>query len=299
MDFRALETFLWIARLGGFRLAADRLNTTQPAVSARIRALEDELGVRLFERSARAVALTAKGRDLVPYAERILCLKGEMMARIGDPAAVQGTIVLGVVETIAHTWLPRLIERLAQIYPALSLELDIDITANLLRRLTARDIDVAFLMGPVPNSEIENLPLGTYPLIWLGSPRLGLRGRTLGREDLRGIPIITFPRNSRPHMDLEALFLDGGDRPRIHNSSSLATIVRMAVDGIGICALPREIVSRELDAGTLEPIAVAVDLPALNFTASFPHASDTSLPRAVSELAIRIANEHTPDAPNP
>lgn len=292
MDFRALETFLWIARLGGFRLAADRLNTTQPAVSARIRSLEDELGVRLFERSARAVALTAKGRDLVPYAERILRLKGEMVSRIGDPAVVQGTIVLGVVETIAHTWLPRLIERLAQTYPALSLELDIDITANLLRRLTARDIDIAFLMGPVASPDIENLPLGTYPLLWLGSPRLGLRGRALGLDDLRRVPIITFPRNSRPHMDLEALFLDGEERPCIHNSSSLATIVRMAVDGIGICALPREIVRRELESGTLEPLAVAAELPALTFTASFPHASDTSLSRAVSDLAISIANEH-------
>jgi len=292
MDFRALETFLWIARLGGFRLAADRLNTTQPSVSARIRGLEDELGVRLFERNARAVALTPKGRDLIPYAERILALKGEMETKIGDPAAIQGTIVLGVVETIVHTWLPHLIERLTHTYPALSFELDIDITVNLLRRLTAREIDIAFLMGPVASPEIENLPLGTYPLVWLGSPRLVLPHAALQLEELARIPVITFPRSSRPHMDIETLFRAASLRPRIHNSSSIATIIRMAVDGIGVCALPRNVVQRELEAGELVPISVAVDLPALTFTASFPHASDTSLPRAVCDLAYRTANEH-------
>lgn len=294
MDFRALETFLWIARLGGFRLAADRLNTTQPSVSARIRGLEEELGVRLFERGARAVALTPKGRDLIPYAERILALKGEMEAKIGDPAAIQGTIVLGVVETIVHTWLPRLIERLAQSYPALSLELDIDITVNLLRRLIAREIDIAFLMGPVANPEIENLPLGTYPLVWLASPGLKLPDRAIDLDELARFPVITFPRNSRPHMDLETLFRDAGLRPKIHNSSSIATIVRMAADGIGVCALPRQVVQRELDAGDLRVLRVAADLPPLTFTASFPHASDTALTRAVSDLAYRTAIEHAP-----
>lgn len=298
MDFRALETFLWIARLGGFRLAADRLNTTQPSVSARIRGLEEELGVRLFERNARAVALTPKGRDLIPYAERILALKGEMETKIGDPAAIQGTIILGVAETIVHTWLPHLIERLAQTYPALSLELDIDITLNLLRRLTAREIDIAFLMGPVANPEIENLPLGTYPLVWLGSPRLRLPQRVLQLEELARIPVITFPRSSRPHMDLETLFRTAGLRPRIHNSSSIATIIRMAVDGIGVCALPQSVVRRELDAGDLVPLKVETDLPALTFTASFPHASDTALPRAVCDLAYRTANEHAADQHN-
>jgi len=300
MDFRALETFLWIARLGGFRLAADRLNTTQPSVSARIRALEEELGVRLFERNARAVTLTAKGRDLLPYAERVLALKSEMQAKIGDPAAIQGTIVLGVVETIVHTWLPRLIERLAQTYPALSLELDIDITANLSRRLLSREIDIAFLMGPIASPDMENLPLGTYPLIWVGSPRLGLHGEAvLGLAELSRVPVLTFPRNSRPNMDILALFRDAGERPRIHNSSSIATIVRMAVDGIGVCALPQEIVQGELDTGRLVPLRVSADLPALTFTASFPHAADTALPRAVSDLAYRTAIEHSEQRPNP
>ena len=110
--------------------------------------------------------------------------------------------------------------------------------------------------------------------------------------DLSRMPVITFPRSSRPHMDLETLFRSAGIRPRIHNSSSISTIVRMAVDGIGICALPQQVVQRELDSGELVRLDVAAALPALTFTASFPHASDTALPRAVSDLAYRTANEH-------
>lgn len=298
MDFRALETFLWIARLGGFRLAADRLNTTQPTVSARIAALEDELGVRLFERRARAVTLTVKGRDLIPFAERLLSLRGDMIAAVGNPEAVQGTIVLGVVETIAHTWLPRLIERLAQTFPALTLELDVDITTVLLRRLLAREIDIALLMGPVSRPDIANLPIGRFPLIWAASPRLDLHGRTLGLADLRRLPIITFPRSSRPYMDLLSVFRVG-ERPRIHTSSALATIVRMATDGIGICALPREIIAPALAAGTLVPLTTPVDLPALDFTASFPSDPDAVLSRAVADMAVCIANEHRQKKINP
>ncbi|MEK9970028.1 MAG: LysR family transcriptional regulator, partial [Ferrovibrio sp.] len=73
-DLRNLETFVWVAHLGGFRAAADKLNTTQPAVSQRIALLESEFGVKLFDREPRGIALTPKGNELLPYAERMLQL---------------------------------------------------------------------------------------------------------------------------------------------------------------------------------------------------------------------------------
>src|SRR5207302_6668515 len=78
-DLRNLETFVWVARLGGFRLAAEKLNTTQPAISARVATLEQEFGVRLFERKQRRAALTAKGLELLGYAEQMLQLRTDMV----------------------------------------------------------------------------------------------------------------------------------------------------------------------------------------------------------------------------
>jgi len=291
MDFKALETFIWISRLGSFRAAAERLNTTQPSISARIASLEQELGVKVFDRSGRKATLTRTGRDLLEYADRLISLRNEMVATVVDPTAIQGTITLGVVETIAHTWLPTLIERLAQTFPAISLELDIDISVNLRERLVNRELDAAFLMGPISQPEIVNLPLSTYQLIWLASPKSGLVGKTLTFDDLGRIPIITFPHNSRPHIDLEALFHGTNVRPRIHSSSSLATIVRMAANGIGICALPIEIVRRELNTGELCRLESDIRLPDLYFTASFPAGTDSILARAMCDLAVVVANE--------
>lgn len=146
MKIRTLETFVWIARLGSFRAAASRVYASQPTVSARIAGLEDQLGVELFNRSAKKVALTAKGREFLVFAEKMLSLHGEMMQAVAKPSSIQGTVRLAVSETIAHTWLPQLIERVSEAYPAVNLELDVDISVNLAEKLVNHDIDIAFLM---------------------------------------------------------------------------------------------------------------------------------------------------------
>jgi len=160
----------------------------------------------------------------------------------------------------------------------------------------ARELDAAFLMGPISRPEIVNLPLSSYPLVWLASPRHGLAGKALTLEDLGQVPIITFPRHSRPYMDLEALFHGTNVRPRIHNNSSLATIVRMAADGIGVCALPIDIVRLELQRGELCLLESAVRLPDLYFTASFPGESDPSWPTPSATWRSRWPRNrcHTP-----
>src|SRR5258708_3518257 len=90
VDLRNLETFVWVAQLRGFRAAAAKLNTTQPAVSARIAALEDELGARLFDRARRGAALTVKGEKLLGYPERMLQLRADMLQAVPDPTEVRG-----------------------------------------------------------------------------------------------------------------------------------------------------------------------------------------------------------------
>src|SRR6202042_1283770 len=139
--FRSIETFLWVVKLGSFRGAAQRLNTTQPAISQRIAGLEREMGVRLLNRVASP---TPSGRQMMVYAEKLISLRSEMMAEVGDRSAMRGVLRLGVAETIVHTWLPQLIKSVNTAHPNLSLEIEVDITPDLSTRLLAQEIDLAF-----------------------------------------------------------------------------------------------------------------------------------------------------------
>jgi len=291
VDFRTLETFIWIARLGSFRAAAARVYTTQPSVSSRIAGLERELGVCLFDRSGRQVALTAKGRDLLDYAERLLSLRGEMLQSVADRESIRGTIRLGVAETIVYTWLPRLIEGLSRTYPGINLELEVDISVHLSEKLISHDIDLAFLMGPVNKPEIVNLPLCRYPLSWVASPNLQLPPQPVSLQDLSKWPIITYPRLTKPNESIRHMLEQGGTRVRLHSCSSLATIIRMTVDGIGISALPVEILRNELAQGLLRIFQVDAPELDLNFSVSYGMSPDSAVARAVADLAVACAAE--------
>ena len=127
-DFKAIETFMWVVTLGSFRGAAQKLNTTQPAISQRIAQLEREVGVKLLQRDRRMVLPTPSGRQLMVYAEKLIGLRSEMLAVVGDRSAMRGVLRLGVAETIVHTWLTQLIKSVNHAYPNLSLEIEVDIT---------------------------------------------------------------------------------------------------------------------------------------------------------------------------
>ena len=205
-DFKAIETFLWVVTLGSFRGAAQKLNTTQPAISQRIAQLEREMGVQLLQRDRRAIAPTPAGRRLMLYAEKLIGLRSEMLAAVSDRSEMRGVLRLGVAETIVHTWLSQLIKSVNHAYPNLTLEIEVDITSNLRARLLAQEIELALLMGPLSIANIRNRVLGDYPIGFVASPSLGLGTDLLTTHDLAKFPIITFPRRTQPYELVKSLF---------------------------------------------------------------------------------------------
>ena len=297
MNIRTLETFVWIARLGSFRAAAGRVYASQPSVSARIAGLEDQLGVELFNRSGKKIALTAKGREFLIYAEKMLSLHSEMLQSVARPASIQGTIRLAVSETIAHTWLPQLIERVSEAYPAINLELDVDISINLAEKLKNHEIDIAFLMGTVNQPGIINRDLCRYSLIWVASPSLDLPAQAMSLAELATWPIVTYPRKSEPYVAIRSLVDPMNHSTRIHSSSSLSTIIRMTVDGLGVSALPREILQQELDSGLLREFAVNASVPDLVFSAAYRASPGGDVVHAIAELAFITVADRMSAAP--
>lgn len=292
VDFKSIETFRCVVSLGSFRGAARHLNTTQPAISQRIAQFERELGVRLLQRERSRTLPTPAGRELLVYADKLIALRAEMVASIGDPSAIHGVLRLGVAETIVHTWLPRLIERVNAAYPNLSLEIEVDITPNLRARLMGHEIELAFLIGPLAASTVRNKVLCDYPVGFLASPALKLGRRRLGISDLARHPIITFPRRTQPYENVRALF-DRHDLPpiRLHASASLATVIHMAVEGLGIAVIPTAIVAEQIRDGRLHLLKTDLSLPPLTFSASWLHSPDTIAIQRVAELAEDIARQ--------
>jgi len=295
-ELRTLEVFYWVAKLKSFRGAAERLHTTQPAVSQRIASLESEFALKLFDRAARSVNLTPKGRELLDYAERMLRLRADMLRAVAAPAALSGLMRLGVSETIVHTWLAQFIERVNAIYPGIILDIAVDVSPNLRDALVTHELDLAFLLGPVSQPNMTNYDLCRYPLAFVVKNGTDLGPEPVPLNRLIQIPIITFPKTTRPYLTLREI-LSRADLPppRLFSNSSLSTIVRMTEDGIGVSVIPPVIIPRELATGALRILETEISLPDLAFTASLPLTPDGLIADSVARLAIEIARESTKD----
>ncbi len=286
MNLRFLETLVYVAELRSFRQAAARLHTTQPAVSARIRALEGLLGVELVDRSGRDVRLTPAGVEAVRYARAIAQLNADMCQRLSSTQALQGLLRLGVIDTIIHSWLPRLIERLRTTYPQVGFELTADTSISLADQLRAGEIDLALLMGPVQEDGLVNLDLGGYPMAWVANPRRFAFDGPIDVAQLAAYPILSYPRHSQPYRIIERCFqASRGRQPLLNCSNSLASLVRLAVDGIGIAAIPPAVIETELAAGTLVRLPVRQAFPSLRFTACYADRPPAALPSTVARFA--------------
>ena len=294
MNLTHVETFVWVATLGSFRKAAERLNCSQPAISSRIAALEDQLGVKLFERQAGTFTLSAKGMELLPAANKILVMGARFREQASEGASMSGVFRLGVSETIVQTWLPTFLRRAAQMFPLVDIQLSVDVSSTMRDELISRSLDLAFLMGPISDYRIENTALCSFELAWVASPSLSLPEPPVPYELLMERPVITFARNTRPFAELNDRGRDDGiDAVRLIATSSLAAGLRMAEDGIGIGVLPVDVVEGSLSRGRLRRIESTWTPSDLVFTASHPREPYDPKTERLVALAAETARENS------
>ncbi len=293
---RSLEIFHWVAQLKSFSGAAERLNMTQPAVSQRVALLEAELGGKLFDRGTRSVSLTPRGHQLYIYAERMLRLRSEMVHAVTSPSALTGTLRLGVAETIVHTWLKALIERVHAVYPGIALDIHADISPNLRVALNNHDIDLAFLMPGSRRANIISHDLCQYPLAFIARGDANLGSEPVPLRKLAERPLITLSKRSETYSIVrEVLNRRDLQATRIFTNSSLSTVARMTADGMGIGVIPLAAIESELASGALRIVRTEVVLPSLAFTASMPVTPDGLLAGYVARLAVEIAGREVRD----
>ena len=293
MNLRFLETFVWVARLRNFSLAAEKLCTTQAAVSNRIATLERQLGVRLLERDLRTVSLTSHGQRALPRAEAIMRQVAELERSIGDATQLSGAVMIGTIDSIVYSFLPQLIEQVKEAYPNVTLDLNVDTSLNLARLVQDGQIDLGLIMGPVVAPHIRNVPLCTFECLWIGSPKLVLKPGPLALTDLVEYPIFAYSKGSQPHHSVLRAIEQAGIEPgtlRVFNSNSLATITRLIRDGVGVAVLPRVVVQEFLDNGELHLLDVETRIPPLHFHAVFADDPANALPSLIADMAVEIAS---------
>ncbi|KTE28077.1 MULTISPECIES: LysR family transcriptional regulator [unclassified Sphingopyxis] len=252
-----LETLLWIDRLGTFSAAAERLNTTQPAVSARMRELEQRLGTRLFRRDGRTMSLTAAGRKLVRDCDPLLRDMQVALLGSGGFAEASGVVRIGAGEIAAASCLPAFVADLKADMPNVGLEIEIDLTANLIQQLLTGRTDIAFAAGPIAHPALKTQPIGEVALMWLASPAVAA-AFAAGEAQL---PVWSLASHSPIHGRMrDAIEASRIAQESLNLCNNARTMIDIAKAGGGVGIFPEPMARAEVAAGALVELS---DMPVL------------------------------------
>ena len=254
VSIQQIETFYWTARLGGFHAAARHQHLTQPTISARIQELEAQLGARLFERGQGRSGLTLVGQDALVQAEKILQLTDEFgrVAEQRDP--MRGLLRLGANESTALAGLASLLTQLKAAYPALRIEITVDLGVVLSRKLIARELDVAILNDSCAAQHIFEQAIGVTDLHWVASPRLVAK-REVTPESLVHLPVITVTHPSSNHSLVTSWFRNAGlEAENLSSCNSLSMMLQLVAAGHGVAVMSPAIMRAEIEAGLIHTL---------------------------------------------
>lgn len=288
-----MRTFVVLTRTRNFRRAAEELNTTQPAISSRLTAIERKYGSRLIERGNGLFRLTDAGELVLKGFEAALDELDQVSAKLsGSPLKRSTPLRLGAIDTVAATWMPDLIDALHARFPGVQIELTVDGTAPLLAGLKADRLDVAFAIQPLIDEGFRSFSACMLQMIWAGSPRLIDPEHLYTPGDLARLPIISFAKASPPFLMIAPYFHDEKLlATNLTSCNSLYAIVNLLIDGFGVAALPAVSIRRELKSGQLCALDVTKHLPPMPVVASYQALTQQDTIRAMVETSRAVAGE--------
>lgn len=247
MDVIDLKVVDAVARHGSMNKAAVELNTVQSNVSSRIRSLEDELGVSLFQRSAKGVQITPAGRRILPYAARLSKLLSDASAAARDDGKPSGVLEIGTLETTLALRLPLLIARFANAWPEVRPVVRTGTTQSLIQAVVDCKLEGAFVAGPVDHPELQAETVFQEELVLVTSRAV----RTL--EAVRAIihlKTVVFRIGCSYRQRMDSLLSGMGLlAPEPLEFGSIDGILACVAAGVGITLLPRGVVARAWQEG--------------------------------------------------
>jgi len=259
-----VEGFLEVARRGNVSRAAEAIFVTQPTLTARLHALEREVGEPLFARTPRGMRLTDAGRAFLPYAERaVRALREGRRALVDARSASAGQLILGAAPAVSTYVLPEVLERFAAAHPRVGVAVRTGHSEDVLGMLLREEVQLAVVRAQ-QHADIESIPLYEEEVVLIVPPdhpfgrRAAVSVAKVGAERL-----ILFDRTSSYYEVTHAFFLSLGVTPReVMELDNIEAAKKMVERRLGVALLPLTAVARELAGGTLRLVRLA-DAPPL------------------------------------
>ncbi|CAN7713529.1 LysR family transcriptional regulator [Variovorax paradoxus] len=273
-----LEAFVWTARLGTVHAAARHLHLTQPAISHRIRDLEEELGIQLFERQSQRLLATELGRNVLVYAERVLA-SAQDMARLDLRRTITGLVRMGVDESCAIIGMPQILKDIKDSYPALRVDLTVGGGAQLLQKINSHELDMALHTGQSSQPDVTSQFIGLTQHQWVAAHDLMMPdGDFLPAHALNHRIVCNAPPSTLHESASRWLASDGYSFEEYSSCNSLSLMVALVASGHAIAMLPASITRRQVAEKSLQVLQAKPAVPNVPYYFSYlaHHRSDTT-----------------------
>ncbi len=254
-----IEGFLEVARRGNLSRTAEAIFVTQPTLTARLHALEHELGEPLFVRGQRGMRLTDAGRAFLPYAERaVRALQEGRQELVEARSASAGRLVLGAAPAVSTYVLPALLEKFNTAHPRVDVAVRTGHSEDVLQMVLREDVQLA-LVRALRHPDIESVPLYQEEVVLVVPADHPFASRqSVKVADMGGERLILFDRTSSYYEVTHAFFLGVGVTPReVMELDNIEAAKKMVERRLGVALLPRTAVARELADGTLRLVRLA------------------------------------------
>ena len=286
MTFKQLEALYWIGQLGSFALAANKLHTSQSAVSKRVQELEAVFDTELFDRTQRTARLTDKGEEMFMLAKGLLAQRDAAVEQFGRQDVIERRVRIGVTELTAMTWFPRWVELIQSHYPKVTLEPDVDSSVNLREKVLADELDLIVVPDAFADTRIPGKPIGAVESAWMCKPGLVAQDGPVRLHELARERMLIQGSKSGTGLLYDSWMKELGVQPAnaivIHN---LVALIGLTVSGLGVSYLPRHAVQQMVDQGLLAVIDVTPALPPVTYVAMYKGEHRSSLVASIVMLA--------------
>jgi DNA-binding transcriptional LysR family regulator len=293
MDFDQLESFLEVARLCSFSRAAEKRFCTQPAISSQIRALEEEVGARLLDRSGGRVSLTASGKLFFKYAEDTLGRRKTIFTEIAETERVpRGELVVGANEGTCLHILPEVFAQFKRDYPGVSVSIKRSDYANILEAILENIVDVGVVSLPLTDKRFEAEMIHRDELVVITAPHHPLAAqKSVTVAEVSSYPLVV-PKLGHTRDALDALFYDHHLKPTFAmelDSSEL--LKRFVAAGVGVGFIARSNIEGDIRAKDL--VAVTFADAQIRRDLAIVFRKDKSLSRAAKAfMEIAVKHKH-------